>query len=175
LAYRNPLRASAAFHFHDRLGHLGCFSAVNATIDSVAGANHRLKYGHTVFWLPSLIRKHGIIAIPGYAVHVAQDFTTVAGIPLFPGARLAAVGLRSIGVRGSIATGLVTVNLAGAIGTISAGLLAYEVAAIGCNVYRQIRDKRRNPRIIHPRQAAELVALLDQRLAHVWADDRSGA
>jgi hypothetical protein len=162
-------------HFHDRLGHLGCFSTVNATIDSVAGANHRLKYGHTVFWLPSLIRKHGVIAIPGYAAHVLQDFTTVAGVPLIPGARLAAIGLRKAGLRGSVATGLVTINLAGAIGAVSVGLLAYEVAAIGCNIYSQIRSKSRNPRVVHPQQAAEVVALLDQRLAHVWADDRGGA
>jgi hypothetical protein len=160
-AYREPLRASAALHFHDRLGHLRCFQAVNDTIDSVRGANHRLKFGHTIFWLPSLIRQHGAIAIPGYTVHVLQDFTTVAGIPLFPGARLAALGLRGIGLRGSVATGLVTVNLAGALGAVSAGLLVYEVASLGYNVYRRIRERSR---LISPERAAELFDAIERRL-----------
>lgn len=158
LAYRSPIRSFAAWHLHDRPGHLDYFHAVNETIDSVRGVNHRLKYGHTIFWLPSLIQQHGLIAIPGYTAHVLQDFTTVAGVPLFPGARLAAIGLRQLGLRGSVATGLVTINLAGAIGAVSAGLLAYEVASIGCDVFRQIRSKANDRRHLDPRTAAELLS-----------------
>lgn len=170
-AYREPFRASAAFHFHDRLGHLDYFRAVNETIDSVRGKNHRLKYGHTIFWLPSLVQKHGVIAVPGYAVHILQDFTTVAGIPVIPGARLAAIGLRKVGLRAPIATGLVTVNLAGAIGVVSAGLLAYEVATIGCDIYRQIRRKSHARRLLDPRRTSELVAELDRAVERLAPED----
>lgn len=169
-AYREPFRAYAAWHLHDRPGHFGCFAAVNATIDSVAGKNHRLKYGHTIFWLPSLIQTHGVIAIPGYAVHVLQDFTTVAGFPLFPGARLAAIGLRKAGLRSAVATGFVTVNLAGAIGLLSAGLLTYELASLGCEVVRQARRKSRDRRPPDPQTVAEVFAKVEQALERVARD-----
>jgi hypothetical protein len=171
LAYRAPIRSWAAWHIHDRPGHLDCFRVVNETIDNVRGVNHRLKYGHTIFWLPSLVREHGLIAAPAYAAHILQDFTTVAGIPLFPGARLAAIGLRKAGLRGSVATGLVTINVAGAIGAVSAGLLAYEVASISCEIIRQIRSKSHDRRDIGPRRAAGLISRLDRSLGHVSSVD----
>ncbi len=170
LAYRDSIRSFSAWHLHDRPGHLRCFSAVNATIDSVAGKNHRLKYGHTILWLPSLIQKHGVIAIPGYAAHVLQDFTTVAGIPLFPGARWAAIGLRKAGLRSAVATGFVTVNLAGAIGVLSAGLLAYEVASLGCGVARQIRRRSRDRRSTGSRTVAEMFANAERALERIARD-----
>jgi hypothetical protein len=175
LAYRSPIRSWAAWHFHDRPGHLTCFKAVNEAIDSVAGANHRLKYGHTVFWLPGLIRSHGLIAVPGYATHVLQDFTTVAGIPLFPGARLAAIGLGRLGLARSVATSLVTVNLAQSIAAVSVGLLLYEATTIGCEVFRQIRSRSQDDRNLDPERAAELVSSIRRNLDRIAPRDAAPA
>jgi biopolymer transport protein ExbB/TolQ len=55
----------------------------------------------------------------------------------------------------------VTVNLAGALGAVSAGLLVYEVASLGYNVYRRIRERSR---LISPERAAELFDAIERRL-----------
>lgn len=132
---------AAASRVHDR-GHWKVFAKVNKAIDRVVGRNHRLKWGHTIECLPKLIEECGWVAVPGYVVHLAQDFTTPAGIPLIPCARLAKIALQKCGLKATVATGLVTVNLAGVIGIVGTALILVEVGGVVYAVYTKVREKR---------------------------------
>lgn len=131
----------AESRLHD-CGHWKRFDAVNKAMDRVRGKNHRLKWGHTIVCLPSLIKECGWVAVPGYAVHLAQDFTTTDGIPLIPCARLAKVVLQKCGLKATAATGLVTVNLAGAIALVGTGLILVEAGGLAYAIYVAVREQR---------------------------------
>jgi hypothetical protein len=55
-------------------------------MDSVAGSGHRLKFGHTVDFLPRIYERFGIEGVPAFFLHLLQDFFTQAGLPLLPNA-----------------------------------------------------------------------------------------
>lgn len=144
IAGRRRVRSWAQQTFHDGPGHLKCFAEINAYIDGwhegrplpgVIGALHRLRHGHSIEFLPDLVSKFGVRAVPAYFIHIAQDFTTPAGIPLIPYARLARIGLRKCGLSGAVATTCVTANLATVIGAVGTGLIVWEVGKIGYEIY----------------------------------------
>ncbi len=141
VAGRHRIRRSAEKRFHD-CGHWSRFQRINEEIDRVTGKNHRLKWGHSIEFLPRLVNKFGWLAVPAYTVHLAQDFTTVAGIPLIPWSRLAKVGLQKLGLRSAAATACVTVNLATVIGAVGTALIVVEVGSLGYRLYVKVREKR---------------------------------
>lgn len=141
---RQRVRRWSQQTFHDGPGHLKCFAEINAYIDGwhkgrplpgVIGALHRLRHGHSIEFLPDLVSKFGARAVPAYFIHIAQDFTTPAGIPLVPYARIAKIALRKCGVRGAVATTCVTANLATVIGVVGTALIVWEVGKIGYEIY----------------------------------------
>lgn len=144
---RHRTRRWAQQAFHDGPGHWDRYRDINRWIDGVGrkgfqGRDHRLKYGHSVEYLPDLVARFGPSAIPAYAVHLAQDVTTIRGIPLIPFARLAKVGLQRVGVRRAIATTCVTANLASIIGCVGTALILWEVGSLGYEIYSQARRQR---------------------------------
>jgi hypothetical protein len=138
---RHRIRGVAEKHLHD-CGHLSAFGKINERIDSVTGKNHRLKWGHSIEFLPTLVKEFGWKAVPGYVVHLAQDLTTVAGIPLIPWARIAKIGLQKLGFKSVAATACVTANLATVVGAVGTALIVIEVGSLGYRLYVKIREKR---------------------------------
>jgi hypothetical protein len=141
VAGRHGIRRGAEKRFHDT-GHWGRFRKINEYIDRVPGKNHRLKWGHSIEFLPELVRKFGWSAVPAYVVHLAQDFTTVDGIPLIPFARLAKIGLQKLGLRSATATTYLTLNIAKAFWGVGAVLIVIEVGTISYRLYVKVREKR---------------------------------
>jgi len=141
VAGRHWIRRGVEKRFHD-CGHLSAFQKINERIDCVTGKNHRLKWGHSIEFLPTLLKEFGWKAVPGYAVHLAQDLTTVAGIPLIPWARIAKIGLQKLGFRSAVATACVTVNLATVVGAVGTALIVIEVGSLGYRLYVKVREKR---------------------------------
>ena len=83
------------------------------------------------------MRQFGPRAIPAYAAHLAQDFTTPQGIPLIPWAGAVYTLLVSTGIRKGRAATLLSVNLAGATAILGTVVITYEVACLLREVYRQ--------------------------------------
>lgn len=78
-------------------------------------------------------------------MHLAQDLTTIAGIPLIPWPRLAKIALQKFGLRSAAATACVTVNLATVIGAVGTALIVIEVGSVGYRLYVKVREKRGKP------------------------------
>jgi hypothetical protein len=144
VAGRHRIRRGAKKRFHD-CGHWSRYKKINDHIDVVKGKNHRLKWGHSAEFLPGLVRKFGWSAVPAYAVHLAQDLTTIAGIPLIPWPRLAKIALQRFGLRSAAATACVTVNLATVVGAVGTALIVFEVGSVGYRLYVKVREKQGKP------------------------------
>jgi hypothetical protein len=138
---------------HDRPGHWDIFADINAWMDQRRGRRHRIKHGHSPDQILALLRLFGPRAIPGYAVHIAQDFFTADGVPYLPYARCAAVLLRKAGLRGSVAAGLVTVNIDKVIAIYCLAQLGLTIGKAGYAVACQVgqRRKRQDKVVGHPR------------------------
>lgn len=146
-AARRTIGRALSIWLHDRPGHWATFADINAWMDQKRGRRHRIKHGHSPEVFFELLRLFGPRAIPGYAVHISQDFLTADGIPYLPYARYALVGLRKAGLKSSLAAGLVTVNIDKAIAIyclarlgLAAGKVGYAVA---CNVGERRKRKDR--------------------------------
>lgn len=131
----------AETRFHD-CGHWKVFAKVNKAIDSVRGRNHRLKWGHSIECLPQLIKQCGLVAVPGYVVHLAQDFTTTDGIPLVPFPWLTKTVIQRCGIGAGLATNCVTLRLTGVIGIVGTALILVEVGGVLYAVYCKAQEKR---------------------------------
>ena len=51
---------------------------------AVGGTGHRLKFGHSIEYLPQVVEKFGNEGVPAFFMHLLQDFTTVDGLPIVP-------------------------------------------------------------------------------------------
>jgi hypothetical protein len=148
-ATRRVIGRALSTRLHDRPGHWDIFADINAWMDQRRGRRHRIKHGHSPDQILELLRVFGPRAIPGYAVHIAQDFFTADGVPYLPYARCAAVLLRKAGLRGSVAAGLVTVNIDKVIAIYCLAQLGLTIGKAGYAVACQVgqRRKRQDKRI----------------------------
>jgi hypothetical protein len=105
---RHGVRQWAERTFHDKPGHLRYFADINASMDQARGLHHRIKHGHSIDHLGSIVRQFGLRGIPGFAIHLLQDFTTPAGIPWLPFPRLIKLALSRLGLRGAAAASCVS-------------------------------------------------------------------
>jgi len=135
---RRALRGFAQSWLHpNHSSHLAVFDPINRAMDSDPRFCHRLFRGHSIEWLPSLVREFGPRAIPAYVAHLAQDFTTPQGIPLVPWAGAVYPLLVSAGLRKARAATLLSVNLAGATAILGTAVVTYEVACLLREIYHQ--------------------------------------
>lgn len=125
--------------FHYGPGHIHRWQEVNQFMDSVAGVGHRLKFGHSIEYLPQIIDKFGMEGIPAYTMHMLQDFTTVAGIPIMPRAWDIKLGVESLGIQPKMAAGLVSLSFSGMLGAMMVLLWASELWKLSV----ALRKKRR--------------------------------
>ena len=139
---RHGVRRWSERTFHDQPGHLSCFADINAYIDQARGRHHRIKHGHSIDHLGSIVKQFGLRGISGFAIHLLQDFTTLAGIPWLPFPRLIKLALRRLGLRGAVAASCVSVNLAGAIAVAGTALVIWEVGGVAYAIYGKVCEKR---------------------------------
>jgi len=157
---RHGVRRWAERTLHDQPGHLRVFSDINIYMDQARGRHHRIKHGHSIDCLGGIVKQFGLRGIPGFAIHLLQDFTTLAGIPWLPFPRLVAIALRRCGLRGALAASCVTVNLAGAITVAVTALVVLEVGGVAYAIYGKVREKR-------SRTAAGQTDEVIRRLSHL--------
>lgn len=113
---RGAIRRHAQSWLHpDHSSHLEAFAAVNGAMDNGGKWAHRLRYGHSLEWLPSLISKCGWTTVAAYPIHLAQDITTDHGIPVIPWAGHIYNVLLRCGVKPTVALRLLSVNLGGVV------------------------------------------------------------
>lgn len=65
-------------------GHVAHWSEINSFMDTAIGSGHRLKFGHTIDFLPDIVERFGWEGAPAFFTHLLQDAFTVDGIPVFP-------------------------------------------------------------------------------------------
>ena len=86
-----------------------------------ASPGHRLKFGHSIEFLPEVVERFGYEGVPGFVLHLLQDFTTTSGIPVLPNAWAAKEGLAALGVAPKLATGLVSLSFAKVLAALALG------------------------------------------------------
>jgi len=132
------IRVTARSWLHPNHGsHPDIFRQVNEAMDSVRGPWHRIFGGHSIEWLPSLVRQFGLIAIPAYAIHLTQDITTPQGIPVIPWAGAVHGWLVSAGLAHNKAAALLSVNAGHLVALIGTGIICYEAACLLAEIRRQ--------------------------------------
>jgi hypothetical protein len=85
-------------------------------MDSVSGKYHRLKFGHSIDYLPQIVERFGVEGVPGFFMHLVQDCATVDGIPITPNAWEIKKTLELANVPRKIAAGLVSLNYSSLLG-----------------------------------------------------------
>ncbi len=79
-------------------------------MDSVSGSGHRLKYGHSVDFLPEIVEQFGMEGVPAFFCHLLQDFTSVDGLPSCPMLGKIKKSLSLAGLSPKTATSLVSLS-----------------------------------------------------------------
>ncbi len=98
-------------------------------MDAATGRGHRLKFGHSIDFLPQIVEKFGIEGVPAYFTHLLQDFTTADGIPIIPKAWDMKLQLATVAP--SVATGLVSISFASLLGALAVIELVSELWKFG--------------------------------------------
>ena len=127
VSLQGPIAKVAGELAHYGPGHVGAWDAVNKFMDTVVGSGHRLKFGHSIEYLPQIIEKFGITGVPAYFMHLAQDFSTPHGIPIVPDAWEVKSWLQLKGLTAPAAAGAVSVSFASMLGAIALVALAHNL------------------------------------------------
>jgi hypothetical protein len=109
-AFQRPIGHALGGLFHYGPGHVPRWADINQFMDSVSGSGHRLKYGHSLEVVPEIVERFGYEGIPAYICHLAQDFTSVAGLPILPNAWTMKQNLVIAGIGPKTATSLVSLS-----------------------------------------------------------------
>ncbi len=137
--YQHPLGKALGGLFHYGPGHAAKYAAVNQFMDSVAGAGHRLKFGHSFDFVPEVYEQFGAEGVQGFFLHWLQDFTTVQGVPVFSNSWDLKNSLHIHGMSAKAATGLLTVSAANLV----AGLmLAKSIHSLWTTMEREKRIRK---------------------------------
>lgn len=110
IALQRPIAQVFGELLHYGPGHIKRWDEINKFMDSAVGVGHRLKFGHSIGYLPQVVEKFGSEGVPAYFMHLLQDFTTVHGIPTIPRAWDINKTLQLANVPRKVATGLVSIS-----------------------------------------------------------------
>lgn len=139
LCLQHEIGESLGELMHYGPGHVQRWSEINEYIDTAVGIGHRLKFGHAVTDLPVIVEKFGVEGIPAWCAHMAQDFTTVHGVPVIPNAWEAKEWLAHAGVSSKMAMGLVSVSFSSILGAMALVIAASKIQ----RVYAEWSAKRK--------------------------------
>lgn len=142
LALQHPIGKASGQLLHYGPGHIKSWNEVNQFMDSVSGVGHRLKFGHSIEYLPQIIEKFGIEGIPAYFGHLAQDFTTVDGIPIISDAWDVKKWLQVKGLSPKTATGLVSISFSSLLGALALITLVHQLWQFGDAAIKKLRARK---------------------------------
>ena len=131
--------------FHYAPGHIKQWAEINKFMDSAVGSGHRLKFGHSIEYLPQVVEKFGIEGVPAFLMHLLQDFTTVDGLPIVPrawdvkGALQDALQLPNVPKK--VATGLVSISFSSVLGALGVVTLVSELWKFGEALTKKIKTQ----------------------------------
>jgi hypothetical protein len=100
-------------------------------MDSSRGKYHRLKFGHSIDYLPQIVERFGVKGVPAFFMHLAQDCATVDGIPIVPNAWEMKRTLELATVPKKVAVGLISLNYSALLGALSVVTFVNEVWGFG--------------------------------------------
>jgi hypothetical protein len=141
IALQRPVAQVLGDVFHYAPGHIKRFDEINKFMDTAVGAGHRLKFGHSIEYLPQIIEKFGVEGVPAFFMHLLQDFTTTAGIPTVPHAGDVTKILHSASVPKKVATGLVSISFASTLGALGVIVVVSELWKFGESVTKKIKTQ----------------------------------
>ncbi len=118
VALQVPIDKMVGQLVHYGPGHIKRWKEISQFMDTVSGRGHRLKYGHSIDILPTIVKKFGLEGVPAYFLHIAQDFTTVDGIPIIPNAWEVKEWLQK-SLNAKTATGLVSISFSRMLGAMA--------------------------------------------------------
>jgi len=119
VALDGPIAKLSGEFAHYGPGHVKVWDEVNRFMDSQSGRGHRLKFGHSIEYLPRIIEKFGIEGVPVYFAHLIQDFATKDGIPILPNAWELKKWLQIKGLSAKAATGALSISFSKVLAALS--------------------------------------------------------
>lgn len=127
--------------FHYAHGHIKRWDEISKFMDTAVGRGHRLKFGHSIEYLPQIVEKFGIEGVPAYFMHLLQDFTTSDGIPAVPRAWDVKDALQLANVPKKVATDLVSISFSSTLGALAVITLVSELWKFGEGLRKKIKTQ----------------------------------
>jgi hypothetical protein len=141
IVLQRPIADILGKAFHYAPGHIKQWKEINEFMDSVAGVGHRLKFGHSIEYLPQIVEKFGTEGVPAYLMHLLQDFTTVDGLPIIPRAWDVKNTLHLASVSKKVATGLVSISFSSTLGALAVITLVSELWKFSESLTKKIKTQ----------------------------------
>jgi hypothetical protein len=141
IVLQQPIAQVLGDFFHYAPGHVKQWDEINRFLDSVVGRGHRLKFGHSIEYLPQVVEKFGNESVPAFFMHLLQDFTTVDGLPIVPRAWDIKNALQLAHVPRKIATGLVSISFSSTLGALAIVMLVYELWKFGDSLKKKYKTQ----------------------------------
>lgn len=141
MALQRPAALTVGDFIHYIPGHVKQWDEVNKFMDTAVGVGHRLKFGHSIEYLPQIVEKFGVEGVPAYFMHLLQDFTTIHGIPIAPNAWNVKKTLELTGVSRKVSAGIVSVSFSSVLGALGILILVNEVWKFGENIGKKIKTQ----------------------------------
>ena len=141
IALQQPFAHVFGGLLHYGPGHIKSWDEINKFMDSTIGVGHRLKFGHSIDYLPQIIERFGIEGVPAYFMHLLQDFTTVHGIPTVPCAWDMKKAMELANVPRKTATGLVSISFSSTLAALAVITLVSELWKFGEALAKKIKTQ----------------------------------
>ncbi len=157
LALKHPI-VDAARTLHD-VGHFKLYPDVDRWIDSTSGSGHRLKFGHSLDFLPEVVEKFGVEGVPAFFLHISQDFFSHDGIPIMPRAWDAKKAMEcAAGIKAKLATNLVSASFSSVLSVFSYVLIARELIKLAEASAKKLRARPHLENAVSAIQSRDLSA-----------------
>jgi len=141
IALQRPVADVLGEVFHYAPGHIKRWDEINKFMDTAVGVGHRLKFGHSIEYLPQIVEKFGSEGVPAYFMHLLQDFTTVDGLPIVPRAWDLKDAIQSANISKKVATGLVSISFSSTLGALAVITLVSELWKFGEALTKKIKTQ----------------------------------
>jgi hypothetical protein len=147
IALQRPLAKGLENYIH-KPGHFKRWKEISTFMDNggkvtgAVGSGHRLKFGHSIEYLPQIVEKFGIEGVPAYFMHLLQDFTTVDGLPIIPQAWDIKGALESANISKKVATGLVSISFSSTLGALAVITIVSELWKLSQAITKKIKTKK---------------------------------
>lgn len=141
IALQRPVADVLGKVLHYAPGHIKRWDEINKFMDTAVGVGHRLKFGHSIEYLPQIVEKFGSEGVPAYFMHLLQDFTTVDGLPIVPRAWDLKDAIQSANISKKVATGLVSISFSSTLGALAVITLVSELWKFGEALTKKIKTQ----------------------------------